>query len=228
MPGKEVSIVLPALNEEKTIGRVIDEIPREDMERRGYRVEILVVDNASTDKTREVAEQRGARVITEPGRGKGRAMRTGFESAGGDFVFMLDADYTYPATYVPQMLDVLEGGYDVVTGSRLKGQREQGAMRRLNLVGNRLLAFLANVLYGTRISDLCTGYWGFSRQVIEGLELDATGFELEANLFVEIARKGYRIAEVPITYRKRPTPAKLRSLRAGFRIGRTLIGKRFR
>ena len=225
---KEVSIIFPALNEEETIGKVIDEVPVEEIEGRGYRAEIIVVDNGSTDKTREIAEAEGARVITEPRRGKGRAIRTAFELVGGDFVFMIDADFTYPATYIPQMLGLLEGGYDVVLGSRLKGQREEGAMTRLNLVGNLLLALLADLLYRTRISDPCTGYWGFRGEAIRSLKLDAVGFELEVNMLIEIAKKGYRIGEVPIYYRRRPTPTKLRSLRTGYIIGRTLIRKRFR
>ena len=225
---KEVSIILPALNEEETIGKIIDEVPVEDMEGRGYRAEIIVVDNGSTDKTREIAEAKGARVITEPSRGKGRAIRTAFESVSGDFVFMIDADFTYPATYIPRMLELLEGGHDVVLGSRLKGQREQGAMSRLNLVGNHLLALLANLLYGTRVSDPCTGYWGFKGNVVKSLKLDAVGFELEANMLAEIARQGYRIAELPILYRRRPNQAKLGSLKDGFKIGQTLIRKRFR
>lgn len=225
---KEVSIIFPALNEEETIGKIIDEVPIEEMEGRGYRAEVIVVDNGSTDKTREIAEAKGARVITEPSRGKGRAIRTAFESVSGDFVFMIDADFTYPATYIPRMLELLEGGHDVVLGSRLKGQREQGAMSRLNLVGNHLLALLANLLYGTRVSDPCTGYWGFKGNVVKSLKLDAVGFELEANMLAEIARQGYRIAELPILYRRRPNQAKLGSLKDGFRIGRTLIRKRFR
>lgn len=225
---KEVSIILPALNEEEAIGKIIDEVPVEDIEGRGYRAEVIVVDNGSTDRTREIAEAKGARVITEPSRGKGRAIRTAFESVSGDFVFMIDADFTYPATYIPRMLELLEGGYDVVLGSRLKGEIEEEAMSRLNLVGNHLLAFLANLLYGSGISDPCTGYWGFRGEVVKSLEIDAVGFELEANMLIETARKGYRIGEIPIYYRRRPSPAKLRSLKAGFKIGRTLIMKRFR
>lgn len=227
MSGKEVAIIFPALNEEETIGKVIDEVPAAEIEGRGYRVEIIVVDNGSTDKTREIAEARGARVITEPRRGKGRAMRTAFESVNADFVFMLDADFTYPATYIPGTLELLEGGYDVVLGSRLKGQIEDGAMSRMNLVGNHLLALMANILYRTRISDLCTGYWGLRGEVVKSLKLDAVGFELEANLLIESGKRGYRIGELPIDYRRRLTPSKLRSLKTGFRIGRTLIRKRF-
>lgn len=228
MRRKKVSIILPALNEQQAVGKVIDEIPKRDMEERGYQVEIQVVDNGSTDKTREIAENKGVKVIVEPMRGKGRAVRTAFKSVDGDFVFVLDADYTYPAIHIPQMLEILEEGFDVVMGSRLKGQREEGAMSKLNLIGNRLLAFMANILYGTRISDLCTGYLGFRREVIQGLKLEAMGFELEANLFIEITKKGYKIAELPIVYRRRLAPAKLDPLKDGFRIGWTLIKKRFR
>lgn len=228
MAQKRVAIILPALNEEETVGRVIDEIPREEIEGSGYGVEVVVVDNDSTDRTREIAQAKGATVLVEPRRGKGWAVRAAFRSVDGDFIIMLDADGTYPAAHIPSLLEVLHSGCDVVIGSRLRGRREAGAMSRLNLIGNYLLAILANLLYRTRISDPCTGYWGFSREVVRGLELDAIGFELEANMFAEIAKKGYRIAEVPIHYRQRQTPAKLRSLKDGFKIGRTLIRKRFR
>jgi len=225
---KEVIVIFPALNEEETIAKVIDEVPVADLEKKGYRVQIVVVDNGSSDRTGEIASSKGVRVIVEPRRGKGRAIRTAFESVKGDFVFMLDSDFTYPATSIQPMLALLEGGYDVVLGSRLKGQMERGAMRMLNMIGNRLLALIANILYGTKISDLCTGCWGFRGDVIKALKLDAIGFELEANMFIEIAKLGYRIGEVPIPYRKRRTPSKLSSIQAGYRIGRMLISKRFR
>lgn len=228
MNDRLVSIIIPALNEEGTIAMVIDEIPREAIQEKGYRIEIIVVDNNSTDRTGEIAEEKGVKVIVERARGKGRAIRTAFESIGGDFIIMLDADYTYPATYIPAMLDVLANGYDVVLGSRLKGQMREGAMSKVNLVGNYLLAWMASILYGTRISDLCTGYWGLTRRVIDSLKLDVNGFELEAAMFAEIAKKGYHLAEVPIYYRRRATPSKLRSLKDGLKIGRTLLVKRFR
>lgn len=224
---KKVSVVLPALNEEEAIGKVIDEIPRKELESKGYQTEIIVVDNGSTDKTAEIAAAHGAKVIEESNRGKGRAIRTGFGAASGDFVFMLDSDFTYPATYIARMVELLDGGYDVVLGSRLKGSVEHGAMKRLNLVGNHLLAFLANLLYGTRVSDLCTGFWGFKVEVVRSVNLDAVGFELEANILIEVAKHKYRIGEVPIQYRKRATASKLGSLKAGWRIGRKLIANRF-
>ncbi len=227
MKKRSISIILPALNEELTIGKVIDEIPRQALEEEGYQVEVVVVDNNSTDRTRQVAEAKGARVIHEPRRGKGRAVRTALASLKADFVFMLDADYTYPATYIRDMLKLLCQDYSVVIGSRLKGRREKGAMKRLNLFGNFLLSLMASVLYRTRISDLCTGYWGMRGEVIPKLRLLADGFQLEAELFTQLARKGYRIAEVPIYYRRREAKTKLSRIKDGVKIGRMLIARRF-
>ena len=223
---KEVSIIIPALNEEETIGRVIDEIIDEDIGKSRYRVEVTVVDNNSTDRTREIAEGKNVNVIVEPARGKARAVNKAFKAIDSDFVFIIDADYTYPATFIPAMLQMLDGEYDVVLGSRLKGRIEEGAMTRFNLFGNRLLAWLASTLFKTKISDLCTGCWGFKQTALKNLRIDATGFDLEANLFVEIARKGYRLGELPIDYRRRATPPKLHGIRDGFKIIKILLMKR--
>ena len=225
---KEVCVVLPALNEEHTVGLVIDEIPVADIEKRGYKTYVMVVDNGSTDDTGRVAREKGAEVIEVKQRGKGVALRTAIKALRGDYVFMLDADYTYPATHLVEMLELLEGGGDVVIGSRLKGRMMKGSMSMFNRVGNHLLALMANILYGTRISDPYSGCWGFRRDVIEKLNLDANGFDIEANMLTEVARNGYQIAEIPIQYRRRTTPPKLNSVRDGFKIGRTLLRNRFR
>jgi len=224
---KEICILLPALNEEESIGRVIDEIPRAEMERKGYSTRVIVVDNGSKDKTGEIARGKGADVIVQSVRGKGMALRAGFKSLSGDFVFILDSDYTYPATHIPEMLEKLEQGYDVIMGSRLRGRMRKGAMSKVNLVGNHLLALITNILYGTKISDPCTGYWGMRREVVERLKLNALGFEVEADMLTEIARDGCKITEIPVTYRRRSTPPKLNSLRDGFKIGAMLLKKRF-
>ena len=226
--GKEVCIILPALNEEASIGKVIDEIPIEEIGRKGYKHRVIVVDNGSKDGTSEISRAKGVEVIVEPLRGKGRALRAAFKSLSGDFVFIIDSDYTYPASHISEMLEKLEKGYDVVMGSRLKGHMKKGAMSTLNRVGNRLLALMTNILYGTNISDPCTGCWGMKCNVVKGLELDAVGFDIEVDMLTQIARNGYRITEIPIEYRRRSTPPKLRSLRDGFRIGKMLLRKRFR
>ncbi len=226
MNQSKITIILPALNEEATIGKVIEEIPKHALEHIGHIVQVLVVDGNSIDKTRQIAEEKGATVIVVPRKGKGIAVRTVLKTIDADFIFMLDADYTYPATYIPDMLNLL-ARYDVVIGSRLKGQREKGAMRLFNLVGNYLLSLLATFLYQKRVSDVCTGCWGFKAKVVKSLNLRATGFNLEAELFSQLSRKGYSITEIPIYYRQRPSRAKLRAIRDGIRIGWTLITRRF-
>ncbi|MFC1968109.1 glycosyltransferase family 2 protein [Chloroflexota bacterium] len=226
MSQPKILIVLPAFNEEATIGKVIDEIPKSDLEQAGYKVEVLVVDNNSTDRTRRIAYQKGATIIVELRKGKGRAVITALNSVNADFIFMLDTDYTYPANRIPDMLKLLNHHHAVI-GSRIKGQREKHAMSWLNLIGNRFLSLLASMLYQRRVSDVCSGYWGFKAEVIEKLRLRAVGFELEAELFSQLARRGYSIAELPILYRRRVNRPKLSPLRDGFRIGRVLIAKRF-
>jgi glycosyltransferase involved in cell wall biosynthesis len=223
----KVSIILPALNEAETIGKVIDEIPQQALEQEGYSVEVLVVDNGSTDQTAQIAREKGARVISEPRRGKGRAVRTAFEQVNADFVFMLDSDYTYPTTHIPDMLKLLNQGYSVVIGSRLKGKREKGAISGWNMIGNQVLTLMAKILYRTRISDLCTGYWGFRGEVLPQLNLSAVGFTLEADLLAQVTKNGYRIGEVPIHYRRRPSPSKLPSVTAVVQIALALITARF-
>ncbi len=226
MKEPSVCIILPALNEELTIAKVIEEIPSRALREEGYRVSVVVVDNDSSDGTAQIAREKGAKVILEPRRGKGRAVRTALSVIQADYVFMLDADYTYPATYIPDMLKLLRGGSPVVIGSRLKGRREKGAMSRLNLVGNYLLSLMASILYRTALTDLCTGYWGLRGEVIPSLKLSANGFQLEAELFTQLARRGYPIAQLPIYYRRRATSPKLSSLKDGIKIGWTLITNR--
>ncbi|MFC1904413.1 glycosyltransferase family 2 protein [Chloroflexota bacterium] len=222
-----VAIILPALNEEQTIGKVIDEIAMVPLEREGYEVQIVLVDGESSDRTRQIAHEKNARIIVEPRRGKGRAIRTAFQQVKADYIFMLDADYTYPATYIPDLLAKLRDGYDVVIGTRLTGKRAKGSISILNIIGNYCLTMLATILYRRRISDVCTGYWGFKGEIVPKLKLRADDFNLEADLFSQIAKNGYALGEIPIYYRRRSSRSKLKSIRAGIKIARTLIGRRF-
>ena len=114
MEKEVVCVVLPTLNEELTVGKVIDEVPRQALEQAGFEVDILVVDGNSSDRTRQIAKEKGAIVTIERRRGKGRAVRTIIDSIEADFVFMLDADFTYPATYISEMLVILRQGSPVV------------------------------------------------------------------------------------------------------------------
>jgi dolichol-phosphate hexosyltransferase len=222
---KIVCIILPTLNEELSIGNVIDEIPRNAISELGYQVDVLVADGGSSDRTVQIAQEKGVRVQHVP-RGKGLGVRAAFKEINADFIFMLDGDYTYPTTYIPEMLKMLQQ-YPVVIGSRLKGKREKGALSGLNFIGNHLLTWLANILYGTKISDLCTGYWGFQKEAIKNLNLGSDGFQIEAEILTQIAKNGYKIGEIPILYRLRQGKAKLGSLNDGGKIAWFLIKRRF-
>jgi glycosyltransferase involved in cell wall biosynthesis len=228
MKSESIGIILPTRNEELNVGRVIQEIPRQYLEELGYKVDIVVVDGVSTDRTTEIAQENGASIIVvQSGRGKGHQLRTALKQVNSDYIFILDADYTYPAGHIPHMLQILNQGYHVVTGSRLKGQREKGAISMPNMVGNILLTFMANVLYQVKITDVCTGFWGIRGDVIRSLNLSANGFEFEADLFARLSKNGYRIAEIPIYYRRREDKSKLKLIKDGLKIGWTLVSRRF-
>ena len=222
---ESVAVVIPTLNEERSIGKVIDDVPVADLLQNGLETAVYVIDGQSTDNTREIAVENGATIILEERKGKGSAIQKAFKSITADYAIMVDGDDTYPIEMATQMICVLKK-YDVVIGSRLKGTIEPGAMTRLNVVGNTLLSLLARALFGVRISDVCTGFWGYRSDAIRRLDLAAPGFEIEANMFAECVRNGLRIAEIPITYRARKDRPKLASMRDGIKIGLFLCKRR--
>ena len=223
----KITILLPTLNEEENIRDVIEELPISDLKSRGYHVNILVVDGKSTDRTQEIAQAHGADVILREGKGKGAGVRQAFSYADSDFLFMLDADGTYPSSYILEMLDRLENGYDVVMGSRLDGDIQSGAMPHTNYFGNKMLTLLANTLYGTKISDVCTGLWGFNNKVIKNLDLNSNHFEIEAEMFATSVKKQYKITEIPIQYKRRGASQPKLSPRCAMSIARKLIARKF-
>ncbi len=218
-----VTILLPAKNEEDGIEATFSALPIPRLLELGYPVEILVADGRSHDRTRDVAEGHGARVIQQLGSGKGRGVRTALDIAKGDYVVMLDADATYPARAIPAFIATLDEGYDVVMGSRFLGRIEPGAMKTVNRVGNHGLSALASVLFRRRCTDVCTGMWAFRRDVVRGLGLTSKHFEVEAELFARSVVAGLRITELPITYGCRAGETKLGSVRDGLRIGMALV-----
>jgi dolichol-phosphate hexosyltransferase len=222
-----VAVIIPTLNEERSIGTVIDGVPVADLLQNGFETAVYVIDGQSTDNTREIAVEKGAQLILEERQGKGQAIQTAFESITADYAIMVDGDDTYPIEMATEMARMLKK-YDVVIGSRLKGTIEPGAMTRLNVVGNTLLSLLARVLFGVHISDVCTGFWGYQSDAVQRMELAARGFEIEADMFAECVRNGLRIAEIPITYRARKDQPKLSSMRDGLKIGLFLCKRRLR
>jgi len=222
---ESVAVIIPTLNEERGIGDVVERIPVSDLLKDGFETTAYVVDGHSTDATREIATRKGAHIIFDEGKGKGAAMRAAFEEVNADYVIMVDGDDTYPIDVATEMVRLLQT-HDAVIGSRLKGRIEPGAMTRVHIVGNTLLTLLARLLFYAKISDVCTGLWGFRSDAIRRLELAAKGFELEADLFAECVLKGCSIAEIPITYRARKDRPKLASLRDGLKIGLFLCKRR--
>src|SRR5437773_1535265 len=216
----------------------LDRIPRAQLEAAGYTVSIWLVDGNSTDRTLEVGRKNGASVFIQAGRGKGNGMRQAFDhllrtrdrADGGsrepEFFLMLDADGTYPPEAIQRFLEALASGNDVVLGSRFRGRMAEGAMTPLNAIGNRILSALARLLFGVSVTDVCTGMWGFKADALRRIPLEASGFDLEADLFGSACLSQARITELPIDYDARIGPAKMLPLRSGLQIALRLFVRR--
>ncbi len=215
---EKISFIIPTLDEVEGIVQVLENIPKKDLESQGYEVEVLVVDGGSSDGTRKVAKDHGVKVYFEEG-GKASAVRRGFEECVGDHVFLIDGDGSYPCDKVMDMLEKLENGSSMVLGNRFSGDVEDGAMSKTNRFGNKVLTSVANGLYGTDVSDLCTGLRGINVDNLEG-EIPGKGFEVEAGLHILMCDKN--ICEVPISYNKRMGESKLK-IWDGFSIAKRLL-----
>jgi glycosyltransferase involved in cell wall biosynthesis len=225
---KSLSIVIPALNEEQGIGPTIDSIPMTALTGLGYTVEILVVDGNSKDRTKEIAEAKGARVIVDARKGYGRAYRTGFELAQGDVIITADADLTYPLDHIPQLLaDFEQRGLDFMTTNRF-ARLQPGAMKTKHKFGNWVLSWTARALFFVNFKDSQSGMWLLRRSMLPNLRLVADGMEFSEELKIEayIANKR-RATEVPIEYRVRVGEVKLSSWKDGTRCLLFLWKKRF-
>lgn len=163
--------------------------------------------------------------------GKAHAMQKGFSHTDARYVVMLDADNTYDPKDAEKLLEPLRRGEaDLVMGSRLKGEKEEGAISRTNTLGNYILSLTASIFYHP-ISDVCTGYWAYSKEVVDYLleiGIDCSGFEVEAEMFAKIAKRKFKINEVPIIYRNRVDDTKLNSFEDGFKIFKTLWKYKFK
>src|SRR2546426_3287682 len=205
----EVSVIIPTMNEESSIGAVIDEVQTALV---GWPSEILIVDTDSRDRTRDIATAKGARVVPEPRRGYGRAYKTGFAAATGTFLAALDADLTYPAHRFPDFLTALaEDRADFVSGDRLSALSD-GAMTGMHRVGNEILNFAFRSLYDSGVRDSQSGMWSFRRSILPRLELIHDGMAFSEELKLEVIRAGLRFLEIPIDYRVRVGRRKIRSV----------------
>jgi glycosyltransferase involved in cell wall biosynthesis len=212
-----VAVVIPCHNEELTVTKVVT-----DFRAALPDAAILVVDNASRDRTSERAREAGAEVIRESRPGKGFALLSGFRhahAAGAEYFVMVDGDDTYPAADAPTLIAAAENGAEMVIGTRLN-DFEEGAFRAGHSFGNWLFIFLVRVLFGVRTRDLFSGYRVISRRFLEATPLIAQGFEVEAELSLQAVVRRFPVAEVQVRYRARPkeNPSKLHTYRDGYRI----------
>lgn len=213
----DVSVVMPCLNEEGSIGRCVDKA-LEGIRRTGLRGEVVVCDNGSTDRSAEIAAAHGARVVPQPERGYGNAYLAGFAAARGRYLVMGDADDTYDFTQVDRFVALLREGHDYVLGSRFMGQIQPGAMPWLHrYVGNPVLTWVLNRLFGLGASDAHSGMRAFTREAYDRMRLQTTGMEFASEIVVNAAKSKLKTAEVPITYYPRVGESKLHSLRDGWR-----------
>ncbi|HML04771.1 MAG TPA: glycosyltransferase family 2 protein [Methanobacterium sp.] len=217
---KDVTFLIPAFNEEKSIEKPLKCIKENFPESK-----IIVVDNNSIDKTVHIARKYGAQVLYELKQGKGHAIKNGFSNIKSKYTVMIDADNTYDPCEAEELINQLEKNKaDVILGSRLNGNRENGSITRFNLIGNYLLSLTASLLY-SKISDVCTGYWVFKKDVIDLIlkhGIESSGFELEVEMFIKIYNNNFRIVEKPIIYKARLDSPKLDSINDGWKIFKTL------
>ena len=241
---QKLSVIMPVYNEAATIDEIIrrvravrlvveagygDDAQQVELER-----EIVVVDDGSTDGTREMLRayqgQAGMTVIFhQQNQGKGGAVKTGLEHASGDILIIQDADLEYdPRDYLPMLQPILEGRAQVVYGSRFRGGPSK-AMFFWHMVGNRFLTMITNLLYDTILTDMETCYKMFTREVAAQLRLTERGWGFDPEITAQILRRGYRIYEVPISYTGREfSEGKKISWKDALTVLKTLLRCRFR
>jgi glycosyltransferase involved in cell wall biosynthesis len=195
----KVSVVIPALDEEEPIGDVVRAIPRE------IAAEVIVVDNGSTDRTVEVAREAGARVVSEPRRGYGRACRAGVEAVDDacEIVAFLDGDGSDCPELLSRLVSpIVEGKYDFVIGSRTRGTREKGSMNFQQLFAGRLAGLLMRALYGVRYTDMCP-FRAVRRDALARLSMREETYGWNLEMQMKAARARLRVLEVPVDHRRR-------------------------
>ena len=222
MKNPTLSVVLPALNEEATIGECIRKI-QTVFANLAIEGEIIIADS-SDDRTAAIARDLGATVVHPEKRGYGNAYLAGLARARGRYIVIGDADDTYNFLEIPNLLAPLEAGADMVLGSRLKGEIRPGAMPPLHrYIGNPFLTWLLNHVFEIRISDAHTGFRAFRRDALERMNVKTGGMEFASEMIIEAAKANLRIEEVPITYSARVAPSKLDSFSDGWRHVRFML-----
>jgi glycosyltransferase involved in cell wall biosynthesis len=227
MQHSTVSVIIPAYNEEKTIGNVIAETISV-MDSLDTPYEIIIVDDGSTDRTRQIATTYKATVLSNGrNRGKGYAMRKGFQRAQGDIIVTIDADGAHNPKEIPDIITPLFNGTDIVAGSRFLG-RGEGSTTRLNHVGNFLINMTIMTLTGKHITDSQTGFRAFRKEFLQAIDLESHGYEIESEITIKGLKNGFTFQERPINCtRRKHNHSKLRILSDGTKIFKTILKASF-
>lgn len=217
----KIAVLIPCYNEEATIGKVIDDFRAELPE-----AVVYVYDNNSTDATSKVAKNHGAIVRKEPRQGKGNAVRRMFIDIEAECYLMIDGDDTYPAENSREMCRlVLEEGVDMVIGDRLSATYFNENKRPFHNFGNRLVRYLINMIFNSRINDIMTGYRAFSHLFVKNIPILTKGFEIETEMTIHALDKNFVLKEIPVNYRDRPagSNSKLDTFKDGYKVVKTIF-----
>lgn len=210
-----LSVVIPAYNEAENIPAVLESIPLGELAEAGWTTEVIVVDNASTDGTGDLARQHGAKVVFQPEPGYGNAYKAGFQAASGEVIATGDADRTYPFDMLPQLLDVLvEQDVEFMTTDRLHPANRE-SMKDSHFLANHVLSLVSRVLFRHQLKDSQSGMWIFRSHVWSGLDVRSPGMAFSQEIKNAAVRAKYRVLEVPIEYRPRGGEVKLKALADG-------------
>lgn len=215
----ELTILMPCLNEAATVGGSIQEAMTFLKEQK-IPGEILLVDNGSEDDSAALARRHGARVLIQPEKGYGNALRAGIAKSRGKIIILGDCDTTYDFRHLEGMYEMLSsGGYDMVIGNRFAGDMEKGSMPFSHRWGVRFLSWLGRRKLHTDIYDFHCGLRGLARSAAEKLDFTTEGMEFATEMIAVAVQKGLAVGQVPVTLRKcvHPRTSKLRTLRDGFR-----------
>ena len=223
--GIELSIVLPCLNEERTVGTCVTKA-KIFLKQNNIRGEVIVADNGSTDRSFETAGSSGAKVVIVREKGYGSALRGGFDVANGRYIIMADADDSYDLSNLLPFVQKLRGGYDLVMGNRFKGGIKKGAMPwHHRYIGNPILSFIGQLFFKTPAKDFHCGLRGFRKSAIEQMKLQTTGMELASEIVIKASILQMKVCEVPVILSPdgRIQRPHLRSFRDGWRHLRFLL-----
>jgi glycosyltransferase involved in cell wall biosynthesis len=216
----KITVIIPCLNEEQGVERVLRRIP-------GFVDQVIVVDNGSTDRTSEVARSLGAEVIREDVRGYGRAYKTGFSKATGDVIVTLDGDHSYPPDAISYLIEAfLHLEADFLNASRFP-VRDRRAMSFKHKFGNFVLSLAASLLFFRWMRDSQSGMWVFRRAILSRMKLTSDGMAFSEEIKVEALLSGARFEEIPVQYSSRLGEIKLNPWRDGFYNLWFLLKKRF-